>query len=160
MNVPGVHIDINVCDEIAKRIHYPLDSPERIKAGMKYVLRAAMQSGNMFLYSSGKKGLVELVSKQIHVEGSEVAAVLNKRPKGFVLEQDKSTGNYRVYLDYAHKWEVGLAEKIHRFLTKKKEKIMDATEVESFLKKYQKENGFTLAAKQSEAVYALSLIHI
>lgn len=156
MNVPGVHIDINVCDEIAKRIHYPLDSPERIKAGMKYVLRAAMQSGNMFLYSSGKKGLVELVSKQIHVEGSEVAAVLNKRPKGFVLEQDKSTGNYRVYLDYAHKWEVGLAEKIHRFLTKKKEKIMDATEVESFLKKYQKENGFTLAAKQSEAVYAVA----
>ena len=64
--------------EIAKRIHYPLDSPERIKAGMKYVLRAAMQSGNMFLFSSGKKGLVELVSKQIHVEGSEVAAVLNK----------------------------------------------------------------------------------
>lgn len=57
MNVPGVHIDINVCDEIAKRIHYPLDSPERIKAGMKYVLRAAMQSGNMFLYSSGKKDL-------------------------------------------------------------------------------------------------------
>lgn len=33
---------------------------------------------------------------------------------------------------------------------------MDATEVESFLKKYQKENGFTLAAKQSEAVYAVA----
>lgn len=156
MNVPGVHIDINVCDEIAKRIQYPLDSPERIKAGMKYILRAAMQNGNMFLYSSGKNGLVELVANQIHVTGAEVAAVLNKRPKGFVLELDKSTGNYRVYLDYAHKWEVGLAEKIHRFLSKKNEKIMDRKEVESFLTKYQKDNGITLAAKQSEAVYAVA----
>ena len=156
MNVPNVHVDITVCDEIAKRLYFPLNSPERIKAGMKYVLRKAMQQGHMFLFSFGKNGLVNSVANQIHVTGAEVAAVLNTRPDGFVLELDKATQNYRVYLDYTHKWEVGLAEKIHRFLSKKNEKIMDKKEVESFLTKYQKDNGIILAAKQSEAVYAVA----
>lgn len=156
MNVPGVHIDINVCDEIAKKLHYPLNSPERIKAGMKYVLRNAMMNGNMFLYCFGKEGLIEAVEKKIHVKGEEVAAVLNTKPEGFVIEHDKALRNYRVYLDYAHEWEVELARKLHRFLTKKVAKVMDAKEVEKFLKEYQRKKRLTLAEKQREAVFAVA----
>lgn len=156
MNVPGVRVDINVCDEIAKKLQFPLNSPERIKAGMKYVLRNAMMNGHMFLYSYGDEGLIKAVSKQIIVTEREVAAVISTRPEGFVLERDKDKKNYRVYLDYAHEWEVGLAEKIHRFLSRKVAKIMDKKDVEKFLKEYQIEQGFTLAEKQKEAVYAVA----
>lgn len=156
MNVPGVHIDIGVCDEIAKRLHYPLNSPERIKAGMKYVLRTAMMNGNMFLYCFGKGGLIEEVAKKINVREEEIAAVLNTKPQGFVIESDKTIKNYRIYLDYAHEWEVGLARKVHRFLTKRVAKVMDAKGVEKFLREYQQKKSITLAEKQKEAVYAVA----
>lgn len=156
MNVPGVSVEINVCDEIAKKIHYPLNSPERIKAGMKYVLRSAMLNGNMYMNCLGKGGLIEEVAKKILVKGEEVAAVLNTRPDGFVIEQDKAIKNYRVYLDYAHEWEVGLARKIHEFSSKKMKKIMEEKNVEKFLLDYQKKKGITLAVKQKEAVLAVA----
>ena len=156
MNVSGVHIDMNICDEIAKRLHYPLNSPERIKAGMKYVLRNGMMNGNMFLYCFGKDGLIEAVSKQFSLKGEEVAAVLNTKPEGFVIEQDKMNKDYRVYLDYAHEWEMGLAKKVHQFLTRKTAKIMDKKGVEKFLSEYQTKKGITLADKQKEAVIAVA----
>ena len=99
MNVQGVHVDIAVCDEIAKKLKFPLNSPERIKAGMKYVIRRAMLQGDMFMYCFGQRSLVEEVSVFLSVAVNEVAAVLNTRPDGFVLEKDKQQGNYRIYLD-------------------------------------------------------------
>lgn len=156
MNVPGVHIDINVCDEIAKRLHYPLNSPERIKAAMKYALRNAMMNGNMFLYCFGKEGLIEEVSKHFSLRGEEVAAVLNTKPDGFVIEQDKTLKDYRVYLDYAHEWEMGLAKRIHLYLNKRPAKVMNEKGVEKFLFEYQKAKGITLAEKQKEAVFAVA----
>lgn len=156
MNVSGVHVDINVCDEIAKKLHYPKNSPERIKAGMKYVLRNAMTNGHMFLYCYGADGLIAAVMQTLSVSAAEVATVLNTRPKGFIIEHDKKRKNYRIYLDYAHEWEVGLARKIYEYLSQKVRKVMDKNEVEKFLQDYQHKNGITLAEKQQEAVYAVA----
>lgn len=156
MNVQGVHVDISVCDEIAKKMQFPLNSPERIKAGMKYVLRRAMQQGDMFMYCFGQRSLVEEVSMFLSVAINEVAAVLNTRPEGFVLEKDKQQGNYRIYLDYAHDWETGLAKSIFRIITKSIEPIMPEKEINKFIENYQKEKGIELAEKQKEAIKTVS----
>lgn len=156
MGVSGVHIDISICDEIAKKLQYPINSPERIKAGMRYVLQKAMTNGHMFLYSYGIDGLMAAVTKILSVSAEEVAAVINTRPNGFVFEHDKKLKNYRIYLDYAHEWEVGLAKKIYEYLSKKVQKVMSKNDVEKFLENYQHETGITLAKKQQEAVYAVA----
>lgn len=156
MNVQGVHVDISVCDEIAKKMQFPLNSPERIKAGMKYVLRRAMLQGDMFMYCFGQRSLVEEVSVFLSVAVNEVAAVLNTRPDGFVLEKDKQQGNYRIYLDYAHDWESGLAKSIFRIITKSIEPIMPEKEINKFIENYQKEKGIELAEKQKEAIRTVS----
>ncbi len=155
MNVPGVYIDITICDEIAKKLHFPLNSPERIKAGVKYILRRAMQQGHMFMYSSGENGLVKEVSEFLHVQQNEVVSVLNSRPEELILEKDKEHGDYRIYLEYAHKWECGLAENIYRFLHRKTNDIISENEVQKFIETYQQENGIVLAERQKEAVYAI-----
>lgn len=156
MHIPDVHIDFHTCDEIAKKLKYPSNSPERIKAYMKYVLCTAMQSGHMFLYCYGKEGLIAQVMKALAVSGQEVAAILNERPEGFVLEQDKKAKNYRVYLYDAHEWEVGLAKEVYTYIKEKTTKIMNKTEVKKFLVNYEKKNKITLAQKQQEAVYAVA----
>ena len=156
MNVPGVKIDINVCDEIAKKLHFPLNSPERIKAAIKHTLRSAMVNGHMFLYSYGSDGIIQEVSKRYNLPEKEVAAVLTSRPKEFILELDKKTNNYRIYLDYTHVWETDLAKKIYLFLSKKPIKIMDKKAVSQFLIKYQKKTGICLAEKQTQAVLSVA----
>ena len=156
MDIPDVHIDFHTCDEIAKKLKYSANSTERIKAYMKHVLRTAMQSGHMFLYCYGKEGLIVQVMEALAVSGQEVAAILNERPEGFVLEPDKNVRNYRIYLDYAHKWEVGLAKEVYTYIKKEPKKIMNETEVKQFLEIYEKNNEITLAKKQQEAVYAVA----
>ena len=75
---------------------------------------------------------------------------------GFVLEKDKQQGNYRIYLDYAHEWESGLAKSIFRIITKSIEPIMPEKEINKFIENYQKEKGIELAEKQKEAIRTVS----
>ncbi len=157
MNVQGVHVDISLCDEIAKKLHFPLNSPQRIMAGMKYILRRAMTQGDMFMYCFGDHNLVEEVSSLLSVSAKEVASVLNSRPEGFVLEKDKQQGNYRIYLSYAHEWETGLAKCIYRIQTKKSEPIMTEKQLEDFIEEYQKKHDIVLAEKQKEAIRTVAV---
>ena len=152
MNVQGVSIDIAVCDEIAKKMQFPLNNPERIKAGIKYILRKTMLQGNMFMYCFGDNSLVKEVSEFLSVSPYEVSQVLKNRPQGFVLEKEKKSDNYRIYLKYAHEWEAGLAKSIYQILSYKTKPIMDRKEISAFLSDYQKEKGIILADKQKDAI--------
>ena len=155
MNIPGVSIDLGICDEMAKQMKLPLYSIERIKAGILYVLRQAMKQGHIFLYShdkDGKNGLITTVAKLLSITEQSVIDVLNTRPNEFILEKEKRTSRYRIYLKEVHRWESSLAYILYRLISYPVKPIMKKEKYEECLKDYEKQQQIQLSKKQKEAV--------
>jgi exodeoxyribonuclease V alpha subunit len=114
-DIPGV--GFQTADRIAQALGVPHDAPERVAAGMSYVLELASHEGHVYLPFD------ELVGRAAQLLGVDVGfaeTMLLQRLRegdGLVDEVVASAGvdqktEYAVYRTWFHRAEVGLAERL------------------------------------------------
>ena len=96
-------------DRIARNLGILPEAPERLKAGLRYVLNQASDEGHVFL---PKADLLEAAQKELEIGQELLAGGLT----ALAAEQGAVLDGERVYLPPLHQAEVGIATALERLL--------------------------------------------
>lgn len=136
-------------DQIAQKVHTPLNDPLRIEGAIEYVLSEQQSKGNLCMEQT--KLLVDAYG---FLNGEEPGEVVSKREiidviKDLALNGRLCGDNGYAYLPHNYKNEVFAAEKVSALLAQKGNTI--GVRVEKEITKFESEN-FKLAVNQSAAI--------
>ncbi len=142
-------IGFKMADKIAAASGFSLDSAERIKAGIKYILNQASLDGHVYL------PLDELTAKTVEILSVNEVLVENALRELQIEHQiwrDKSDENTqgRVYLNVYYYAEVSVAKKLLELYENKG--IYSNEYYNGLISKAEEKTGIELAEKQKEAV--------
>lgn len=135
-------------DAIAMKMGIPVESLDRCKAGIHYLLQDLASSGHTFFPADP---LIAKAAENLKVGEELVVSALNvlKADKHVVLEM-LSDGTKAVFLSHLHRHEKGIAEHIDRLLsTGKLYPKMDAA---ASMEAFEARHKFRLAENQKVAV--------
>ena len=96
-------------DRIARRLGIGEDSPERIKAGLRYVLNQASEDGHVFL---PRDQLLLAAQKELGIDASLITPQVSE----LEVEKGATVWGDRVYLPQLHSAEAGVASSIRRLV--------------------------------------------
>ncbi|WP_326598926.1 SF1B family DNA helicase RecD2 [Streptomyces sp. NBC_01803] len=149
-------------DRIARAVGIPQDSPERVKAGLRYALSQATDQGHCYL---PEERLIADAVKLLQVDTGLVIDCLGELaadPEGVVREavpdpdgpdgpEGKATA---VYLVPFHRAELSLAGQVRRLLASEEDRLAAFRDVdwEKALAWLARRTGAELAAEQEQAV--------
>ncbi|WP_369267118.1 SF1B family DNA helicase RecD2 [Streptomyces harbinensis] len=146
-------------DRIARAVGIPQDSPERVKAGLRYALSQASDQGHCFL---PEERLIADAVKLLQVDTGLVIhslAELAEDPEGAVRErvpdpQDPAGTLTAVYLPPFHRAELSLAGQVRRLLRAEEDRLAAFAGVdwERALRWLAGRTGAELAPEQEGAV--------
>ncbi len=143
-------IGFRIADRIAQNLGLEKDAPQRVQAGIRYLLNEAADDGHVYLpggrQKPGRAGLIELAKDILDINAELIPPALEalRADDGVVTE------DLRYYLPPLYHAEVGVASSLRRLLRTSAAKLLDR-QVES-------DDGLELAPTQREAV-DLSLAH-
>lgn len=141
-------VSFKTADRIALSLGIKPDSSERIKAGILFILENDAQSmGHTYL---PKEELVLKAENYLNVQENQAeAAVLSLVGEGklYVCDID---GDNAVFLEKMFFAESLICKKIHAMICEKE--LMNESQVEKFIKKWESNHGITLAEEQKTAV--------
>lgn len=143
-------IGFKTADKIALSLGGAVDSPERIKAGILYILNIDAQNlGHTYL---PKDELVLKAQNFLNIEIAQAeAAVLSLvgEKKAFIKDIHGVEAVFSENLFFA---EMLICKKVLALI--KEKQIMDKEHIENFITSWEKENEIDLADEQKEAVHA------
>ncbi|GII77982.1 ATP-dependent RecD-like DNA helicase [Sphaerisporangium rufum] len=148
-------IGFKTADTIAQAVGIPHDSPERIKAGLRYTLSQAADAGHCYLPAPN---LVTEAVKILGVESEQVTACLAElaAAEGVVAEDVPAEQGEvpAVYLPPFHRAEQSLAGTLRRLLAGGHDRLAAFTGVDwpAALSWLRGRTGADLAPEQSQAV--------
>lgn len=149
-------------DKLAKSFKIPFLDKERIKAGLLYYLESETRNnGHLFVYEEDVRD--NLLSFLVQngamksLSGGMSDNLYNEVKKELIESRDividtDSVGYSVVYKSINHVME----EKIHKLLESRIKTVNPFAQTEqitTFIEKYEKRSGFTLAYRQKESVY-------
>ncbi|MGK5532209.1 SF1B family DNA helicase RecD2 [Streptomyces sp. URMC 129] len=146
-------------DRIARAVGIPQDSPERVKAGLRYALSQATDQGHCYL---PEERLIADAVKLLQVDTGLVIDCLGElaaEPEGVVREAVPDPGSAEgrvtaVYLVPFHRAELSLAGQVRRLLGHEEDRLAAFRDVdwEKALAWLARRTGAELAAEQEQAV--------
>lgn len=146
--IPGV--GFVKADRIARSIGYAVDSPERLRAGIVYILRYnADTNGHVYL---PEDKLVDVAAHQLGADGEKVRAALELLASDGRVERADAAGRSCVYLRYYHDAEQFIAKRlcdIDRFCTP-----LDTSDIDRHISQLELEFDIVYAAQQRKAIEA------
>ncbi|MCJ7856909.1 ATP-dependent RecD-like DNA helicase [Lachnospiraceae bacterium NSJ-143] len=140
-------IGFKMADKIAASTGFSPDSPERIKAGVKYILNQAAGDGHVYLPSDE---LISKTSEILGVEGAVVENVLIELQIDHQIWQDKTDNGSRIYLNIFYYAEVSVAKKLLELYCDKG--TYSNEYYEGLIEKAEEKTGIELADMQKKAV--------
>lgn len=153
-DIPG--ISFNIADSIAMKVGVALDSPERIRHALSFVLSGSLSEGNtMMRYSDLVRSTLDLL--KLHDQKLIKEAVKEAIEKKELVGDFVNDKPY-VYLRHIHKDELAIISHIKRLMplgSKTKTYSWGITNVEEKIKEHEYKNGKTLSQEQKEAVKAV-----
>jgi exodeoxyribonuclease V alpha subunit len=151
-------IGFKKADEIASRLGWTADSPERAEAVLSYLLEEAGNEGHSFLPRNGdtQTGLVQKAMKECFVGEKLINEVLDKcyEKKTLVKEVANTTAGpvELVYLPRLYNAEVRLARKLRILLENKPFCRFSAAELDWMVKSREQALGVELTDEQRTAI--------
>lgn len=151
-------------DKIAKNLGLPYNNINRLKSFVLFFLTDRLnKNGDIFVY---EEELLNLFDKDLLDKGayslnekktikkpyiSKILELLLNEKK--IARDFNKQGNSCIYLYRYHYMEDKIVDKISTFVKTKSKPICSNLEINSILKKYEKNNNVKLAQKQKEAIY-------
>ena len=141
-------IGFKSADMIAQKIGIPLESVERCKAGVFYIMQELAGDGHMFFPADP---LIQQAEQTLGVEqGLVVEAVNALKAEGHLALDVLSDGTRAVYLASLHRHEVGVAASLRVLLSTGK--LLPKIDPIAEIAKFEQTHLLTLAPNQREAV--------
>ncbi len=138
-------IGFRIADRIAQRLGLGHDAPQRVQAGIRYLLNQAADDGHVYLPGGqqrpGHPGLIEQAKEILDINAELIPPALEalRADDGVVTE------DLHYYLPPLYHAEVGTSSSLRRLLRTSAEKELERGEGES-------DDGLELAPTQQEAV--------
>jgi exodeoxyribonuclease V alpha subunit len=148
-------IGFKTADKIAAALSIPRDAPQRIAAGVLYLLGLAADRGHLFL---PKKELLEEAEELLEAEPWRVeqAVAALAETKDLVVEPlsaaPEDPSEAAVYLKALHTAEEGIAARLHTLLVQ--QTLPFEIDVERALEWFEKNERIALAPQQRQAIRA------
>ena len=143
-------IAFKTADTIAFNMGMPRNSLDRIKAGVKHILRdAAFTSGHVFL---PKTVLIEHSVYTLKVEESEVEAAISALVGSKDIFPDNVGGINAYYLYEYYEAEYYISRRLIALVNSEQKFTMNENEAERAIDEYEAESDIHLAAEQRSAV--------
>lgn len=139
-------IGFKMADNIAFKVGIEKESPNRVKAGIKYVLNLASNNGHIYL---PRKLLFSSVSELLEVAMELIENALTTLHLERAVWQENLDDEAIVYLNYYYYAESYVAKKL---LDLSASVTKDSNEKELILKELDNQTDIVLAEKQKEAV--------
>lgn len=142
-------IGFKTADRIARNLGMPLNSIERAKAGIKYILYSFTANGHTYLPMENllfESTRLLNISEEIIKEAVSISAA----SKDIVIEDDEYSTN--VYLSSFYYAELGVARKLIEISLSGIEKNLCGIDEE--INSYEKENNIKFADEQRQAITA------
>jgi exodeoxyribonuclease V alpha subunit len=138
-------IGFKTADRVAISNGLSIDHPERIRAGIKYVLEKSLEEGHCFL---PHKELLIRTSEALNIDHEYINEQIKQLldAKDLIREVDDED---KIYLNIYYYAERAVAKSIHNLISWQALIMLD---VESEIVDYEKRRGFELANKQRQAV--------
>jgi exodeoxyribonuclease V alpha subunit len=137
-------IGFRIADRIAQNLGLGKDAPQRVQAGIRYLLNQAADDGHVFLpggrQKPGQPGLIELAKEILDINAELIPPAL----EALRADDGAVTEDLRYYLPPLYHAEVGVASSVRRLLR--------ADGVEPMEAYVESDDGFELAPTQREAV--------
>ena len=132
-------------DRIAQNLGIRTDAPERIRAGLRYVLTQASEDGHVFL---PRAALVESTQRELGIDAALVPPQVDQvaADEGVVVDAD------RVYLPPLYAAEVGVARRLCELLEGPQPRRDDG--VEAAIAELERQSGMSYADSQKHAIRA------
>jgi exodeoxyribonuclease V alpha subunit len=138
-------IGFKTADAIAGRVGIPLDSPFRLMAGLRYVLRQASSGGHVYLPKDVLiRDASEILQAPEELTANALAALLMENKVCQEINGDETA----VYLQPFHRAETYVAQKL---LTLADNVLHKSASVYAEIAALEAKNGIRLADKQKEA---------
>jgi exodeoxyribonuclease V alpha subunit len=140
-------VGFKMADKIAASSGISLDSPYRVKAGIKYVLNQAVSDGHVYL---PQKELIEKTSSLLHVGDEMTENAILELQIDHQIWQEKKEDEINVYLNSYYYAEVYTAKKLLELYEN-----VNVDDTKNILEKIEinsKKKGIVLAEKQFQAV--------
>lgn len=141
-----IGISFERADKIAYSLNIPNDSPERIYAGIMYIIYRNSLNGHSCL---PRTGIIAIAQNVLGVDSETVTEVLNEMIIGENLTKEKINERIFIFTPEFHTSEIYSAKKLKMMAEFPPQKIKGA-KIE--LEEFQKENGIKYAPLQKKAI--------
>lgn len=105
----GLYIGFNRADAISREMGCSKDDPNRLEAGLLYVLKHNLGNGHTCLPADKLKSVA---AAMLEVEESDIAAVLVSMISSFSVKEESFNGRLFIFLNHVHRAEKYTAAKI------------------------------------------------
>lgn len=143
-------IGFRIADRIAQNLGLDRDAPQRVQAGIRFLLNEAADDGHVYLpggrQKPGRAGLIERAKEILDINAELVPPAL----EALRVADGVVTEDLRYYLPPLYHAEVGVASSLRRLLRTRAAKSLES--------QADSDDGLQLAPTQREAV-DLSLAH-
>lgn len=141
-------IGFRTADQIARNLGMPIDSPERMKAGLRHVLLEASEEGHCYLPQSE---LITRAARALAVEGEfKLAAACAAMLDEGLLKMEVEAADHAVYLPPFWQAERSIARRLKAMLEKSLQ--VNLSRVELWLKRLAERRGLELSDEQRSAI--------
>jgi exodeoxyribonuclease V alpha subunit len=141
-------IGFRTADQIARNLGMPVDSPERMRAGLRHVLLEAGEEGHCFL-PQGE--LVTRAAKALNIEDeARLAAMTATMLDEGLLKMGAGADEHAIYLPPFWQAERAVARRLKLLLEKRVQS--SASRVESWLARFTERRGIELSDEQRGAI--------
>lgn len=145
-------ITFKTCDRIAAEMNLPHNNPDRIRAGIKYLLTgAAYTSGHTYL---PRADIVRMSAESLGITREEAENGMSELIASKDIFADIIGDTDVCYLCTMYTNESRLARKLTALRHHKSKYTMSEEEAEEIIQEIEKENDITLAPEQREAVFS------
>jgi exodeoxyribonuclease V alpha subunit len=130
-------------DAIARNMDIPVDSVQRLKAGIAHVLREEVSQGNLFLE---REDLLQKSAELLTVERASLESALQQQVEEKGLREEP----WGVYLDVLYQAEISCTSHFHRLLKEEKSKL--EVDLINAIRWVEQKNSITLSDEQKSAL--------
>lgn len=136
-----------MADKMAASAGIAENSPERVRAAIKYILNMATTKGDCYL---PKENLLAQVNELLHLDELVIENGIRELQVESQVWQEKLYGRDVVYLNFYYYAEMAVAKRLLELSLEKQE--INPDKIEREIARVEKETGVTLAVEQKQAV--------
>lgn len=141
-------IGFRTADQIARNLGLPLDAPERLEAGLRYVLSEAGDEGHCYL---PQNELIERAVRILDLEDSAgLAAVSAQMIADGSLKREPAADDNAIYLPAFWQAEQSLAKRLNMLIARPL--TTDPARVRQWLDRYTERRGLELSMEQRQSI--------